>query len=152
MKGRKVVPLAIKKMKGTARKHHKKVKKADDPVMVPPPYLPARAKEIFQDIYKKIDIIGYADASHSDMLGILALTLDEIEQLTEILKESGLSYQITNAAGEQLWKSRPEQKQRAESIRRAQSLLSEFCLSAGSAGKISIKSTKKEEDNPWSRF
>jgi len=151
LKGKKRTPLAVLKLKGTNRKHHGDAIPAADPTMVAPSYLPARAAEIFLEIYKKIDVIGYADNSHSDMLGLLSLTLHEIEQLTDTLKDS-LSYKITNASGDILWKARPEQRQRAEAIKRAQSLLSEFCLSAGSAGKINIKTKKNNEENAWAKF
>jgi len=152
MKGRKKTPAKVLQIRGTHRKsRHKEVTPADDTLMVPPGYLPARAAEIFLEIYKKIDVIGYADNSHSDMLGLLSLTLHEIEQLTDTLKDS-LSYKITNSSGDVLWKARPEQRQRAEAIKRAQSLLSEFCLSAGSAGKINIKTKKNNEENAWAKF
>ena len=152
MKGRKKTPAKVLQIRGTHRKsRHKDAIPAADTLMVPPGYLPARAKEIFQEIYEKINAVGYADASHSPMLGLLALTLDEIEQLTDTLKDS-LSYKITNASGDILWKARPEQRQRAEAIKRAQSLLSEFCLSAGSAGKINIKTKKNNEENAWAKF
>ncbi len=152
MKGRKKTPTKVLQIRGTHRKsRHKEVTPADDTLMVPPGYLPARAAEIFHEIYEKINAVGYADASHSAMLGLLALTLHEIEQLTDTLKDS-LSYKITNSAGDILWKARPEQRQRAEAIKRAQSLLSEFCLSAGSAGKINIKTKKNNEENDMAKF
>ena len=151
MKGKKRTPLAVLKLKGTNRKHHGDAIPAADPTMVAPSYLPARAAEIFLEIYKKIDVIGYADNSHSDMLGLLSLTLHEIEQLTDTLKDS-LSYKITNSAGDILWKARPEQRQRSECVKRAQSLLAEFGLSAGSCGKISIKTKNTEEADVWKKL
>jgi|GEM_PF-3403988 len=152
MKGRKKTPAKVLQIRGTHRKsRHKDAIPAADTLMVPPGYLPARAKEIFQEIYEKINAVGYADASHSPMLGLLALTLDEIEQLTDTLKDS-LSYKITNAAGDILWKARPEQRQRSECVKRAQSLLAEFGLSAGSCGKISIKTKNTEEADVWKKL
>lgn len=151
MKGRKPTPIQILKLKGTVRKErHKEPLPINDPTMLPPAYLPPRAKAIFMELFRSLEIVGASNACHSDMLGLCALSLYEVETLTEKLKTE-LSYQVTNAAGDKLWKARPEQKQRAEAIKRAQSLLSEFGLSASSCGKITIK-PKEKENNQWKQF
>lgn len=151
-KGRKKTPANLKVLKGTYRKDRdNETTGSGSPVMVPPYFLSCRAKEIFNGLYQKIKAMSYSDNSHSDMLGLLALTLEEVELLTETLKDKSLSYETISTAGEKVHKARPEVKQRADAIRRSQSLLSEFGLSATAQGKIAFKKTQKT-DNPFDEF
>ena len=149
MKGRKTLPTNLKVIKGTyrpCRDDKKNTKGSGDSVMVPPEYLSARAKEVFNGLYLKIDSLKYSESSHSDMLGLLAMTLEEIEILSETLNGE-MSYKTISVTGEEVHKARPEVKLRSDAARRAQSLLAEFGLSSASSSKVTAK--KEKPKNEW---
>jgi P27 family predicted phage terminase small subunit len=153
-KGRKKIPASIHKLKGTfdASRHSETPGNENrDPAMVPPDYLPCRAKEIFNELYRIIESLGYSDSSHSNMLALTAITLGEVETLSGALKDKPLSYQTQSTTGDIVWKAMPQVKQRSDAIRRAQSLLAEFGLSASSMNKVS-KITGKQAFNPFEQF
>jgi len=153
-KGRKKIPANIHKLKGTfdpSRHSETPGNENLDTAMVPPNFLSDRAKAIFNELYLIIETLGYSDNSHSNMLALCAITLQEIEVLSEALNGMPLSYKTQSTTGETLWKAMPQVKQRSDAIRRAQSLLAEFGLSASSMAKIS-KSTDKQTFNPFADF
>ena len=144
--GRKNKPAAQKIIQGTFRMDRDN---KDAPIVsldLPraPAWLNKRACEIFGTLTARISNMGYATASHTEMLSILAMRLSEIEECSEIIEFEGLTYESKTTKGEYKVVSRPEVAMRSEAARHAQSLLAEFGLSAASMNKIVVPPKPKE--------
>lgn len=157
--GRKPKPVNVLKLQGTYRPHrHDKSKEQGsdiDTCMIPPEHLSERAREIFNGLYQKLLDINGANTNYTDMLGLAAVTLEEVELLTKSIDKNGCSYMIVNAAGEELLKANPEVKLRADAIRRSQQLLNEFGLSGSSSmklGTIKQNTTENSSFDEWDKF
>ena len=144
MAGRKRTPDHLKLVKGTAQKcrMNDKAPPANTGTAQPPDWLSARAAEIFAQI--SATLLGMGIASPDDMhaLALLSARLEEVEQLTAIIEDTGRTY-ISNG----LVKARPEVAMRAEAMRHAQSLLAEFGLTPSARSKVSAG--KPPEANPF---
>lgn len=118
----------------------------------PPAILSDRAQEIFRDLTKICHGMGMASADHGAMQALLAMRLEEVEILYDLINDPsvGRVYVTTNMMGDRTFKSRPEVAQMNAAMRHAQSLLSEFGLSPASVGKVSRSPEKPS--NPFAAF
>lgn len=116
----------------------------------PSRYLCPAAKKIFRELARRLQAQQYASDDHRRMLGLAAMRLHEVEELTKVLDEKGYSYETIGTKGQLMIKTRPEVLQRSDAARHAQSLLAEFGLSPSSAGKVKVP--KKEKESKWSEF
>jgi P27 family predicted phage terminase small subunit len=158
-KGRKQKPHNLKVLQGTDRPDRTN---PDAPVAPgdlprPPSYLSRRACEWFGTIRARIETMGYASSAHTEMLALVAMRIDEIEELNEDIKKNGHTYESCRVVGtgddavEQVMiKANPAVSQRNEAMRHLQSLLAEFGLSPATMSKIRVP--KKDEGNAWEGF
>ena len=145
MAGRKAKPSHLKMVQGHAG--HRPINKAEptsDPKLPEPPQtLSARAKEIFLEVRERLIILGYASASHTEGLALLANRLEEVERCNEKLQGS-LTYDTCNSVGETVYKPYPEVDIRNQAARHAHSLLAEFGLTPAAATKIVVPGKQKK--------
>ena len=153
MAGRKPLPDYIHEARGTDRPDRKRDRPATstDPPR-PPRWLGKEAKRIFRQIARRLEEMRVASASHTEMLALAAMRLAEVEMYTRQLDELGSStYETEGTMGQKLVKVRPEVALRSQAARHAQSLLSEFGLSAASLNKVAARKDLKT-DNPFGRL
>ncbi len=112
-----------------------------------PDWLSARAKEIFALYATRLNEMGYASASHTEALALLAMRQDEVETHTRVIDKEGTSYKTKSVAGQKILKPRPEVAMRSEAARHLQSLLAEFGLSPSAATKIVVP--RRQMKNPF---
>lgn len=151
--GRKIIPIEIKKAKGTHRPHRDKITPPpSDKKPTPPSWLNKRAKQIFRHLVDhRLSDIGMASRTYTEGIALLASRQEEAERYTKILDESGYVYAAINSYGEKVVKVRPEIALRREAMRHVHSLLAEFGLTGASAQKIG-KPKEKKQKNEFSVF
>lgn len=105
----------------------------------PPAILSDRAQDIFRAITGICRGMGMASADHTAMQMVLAMRLEEVEILYDLVNDPsvGRVYITTNMMGDKVFKSRPEVAQMNAAMRHVQSLLAEFGLSPAAVGKVS---------------
>lgn len=118
----------------------------------PPAILSDRAQEIFRQITGIIRGMGMASSDHVSMQMVLAMRLEEIEILYDLVNDPSIGrvYITTNTMGDRSYKSRPEVAQLNSAMRHVQSLLAEFGLSPAAVGKVS-RSPEMPQD-PFAKF
>ena len=148
MKGRKTIPIGIKKVKGTLKKHRvKNVPDPSDKKPTPPAWLNKRAKQIFWHMLTRLDDIGLASATHTEALATLCSRMEEVERFDKVLNDEGYYYDAKNSLGFEVKKEHPAAKLREKAIRHVHSLLTEFGLTPASIQKVgSGKSKPKGND------
>ena len=152
MKGRKVVPMGIKKAKGTYRKDRdKNAPEPSDKKPIPPSWLNKRAKQIFHHMRKRLDDIGLGSRTYTEALAALSSRMEEVERFDKILNEEGSFYESKNSLGFEVIKEHPAAKLREKAIRHVHSLLTEFGLTGASAQKIGT-GKKKPKSNDFEDF
>lgn len=152
--GRPRKPDHLKVVSGTAQPCRMN-KNAPTPALAepePPAILNDRAQEIFRSITAICRGMGMASADHTAMQMLLAMRLEEIETLYDLINDPsvGRVYVTTNTMGDKSFKSRPEVAQMNAAMRHAQSLLAEFGLSPAAVGKVSR--APERPANPFSKF
>lgn len=139
--GRPRKPDHLKIVAGTAQpcRMNKNAPKPSARDPEPPEFLNHRAQEIFRSLTGILKGMGVSSADHVDMLMMLAMRLEEIELLYDLVNDPSIGrvYITTNTMGDKSFKSRPEVAQLNNAMRHAQSLLSEFGLSPSAVGKVS---------------
>jgi len=110
-----------------------------------PAYLSKRATEIFGRLVGRLDSQKLASSSHTEMLGLAAMRLAEVEALTELLESEGVSYETKTISGERMVKARPEVAMRSEAARHAHALLVEFGQSPAAANKVTARNDAEED-------
>lgn len=156
-KGRKQKPEIQKVIQGTFRKdranENAPVPSADLPRA--PSWLSKRACEIFGVLTARIQAMGYASASHTEALSLVAMRLAEVEEYTDIIAEEGPTYTsikvMTAEDGSKvesiLKKANPAVSMRSEAARHAQSLLAEFGLTPASVGKVGAQKQDEKKSS-----
>lgn len=141
--GRKVLPMEIKKAKGTFQAcRHKGTPETSDKKPVPPSWLTPRAKQIFHLLSKRLG--DRATATYTEVQALCASRMDEAERFDKILNEASYVYITANSFGDQVMKPRPEVAMRKEAMRHVQSLLAELGLTATAAHKVGATQEKKK--------
>lgn len=146
--GRKVIPIVIKKAKGTHEKHRdKKTPKFSKDIAQAPSYLNKRATEIFNHLVeKRLKDLGLASASHTEIIANLAKRMERLEVIDAFIDKYGVSYETQTEKGETIFRPRPEAAMQKELARHVHALLCEFGLTPASAGKVT--GFKDEEKDP----
>jgi P27 family predicted phage terminase small subunit len=112
-----------------------------------PDYLNARAKEIFALYATRLNEMGYASASHTEALALIAIRQDEVERYTKLIDEKGSSYKTKSATGQTIFKARPEVAMRSEALRHLDSMQGNFGLNPSAATKIVVP--RRQKKNPF---
>lgn len=148
MTGRKVVPINVKKARGTYRKDRdKNAPKPSVSKPSPPSWLNKRAKQIFHLMVKRLSQIGLDSSTYTEAIALLASRMEEVERFDKMLnedKENGYVYKTTNSFGDPILKEHPAVRLREKAARHVHSLLTEFGLTGASAQKVG--STPKDGD------
>ena len=135
--GRKVIPMEIKKVKGTYFKDR-------DPGTLPPspdrPVSPemlnARAKEIFDTLTQRLSDTGRATDTFTEIQALCAMRLEEVEHLSGIIRVMGMFYVVTNRNGEEAIRKHPAVEFRETALRHAHGLLAELALTHVASQKV----------------
>ncbi len=149
MKGRKTYP--FKALKGTERKNQTNHEAPTPESAVPcaPAHISARAAEWFGRITSRLEAMGCASASHTEMLALLARRLAEIEHYDELIEQHGAVYEVATKEGSVL-KGNPAVRMKSDAMRHAHSLLVEFGLSLAAISKVKVP--EKKQDSAWKDF
>ena len=150
MKGRKPTPTHLKVIKGNPgrRPLNRREPVAATALPEPPDWIGAEARDCFLSLRETLQELGYASASHTHALTLLAIQLTMVKQCSRILDEQGLTYTRTNTQGALVSVPRPEVAIRDAAAKQAQSLLAEFGLTPASASRIVVPS--KQRNNAFS--
>lgn len=148
----KPLPKALKLLRGTNRPDR------DNPEAPTPdaalPELPVGTKpEVaawFAVLRGRLEAIGCASASHTEMLIMAARRLAEVDECDIAIELYGAVYETRNQQGGLVIKSNPAVAQRSEAMRHAHALLAEFGLSLSSVNKVKVP--QKTPKSGWSGF
>lgn len=148
--GRKVVPINIKKAKGTYRPcREKEVTPPSTSKPIPPVWLNPRAKQIFRHMVKRLGVIGLASATYTEAIALLSSRMEEVERFDKMLNdgnENGYVYKTTNSYGDDVLKEHPAVALREKAARHVHALLVEFGLTGASAQKVGTKKETKKKN------
>jgi P27 family predicted phage terminase small subunit len=154
--GRKVIPIDIKKAKGTYQPcRDREVAPPSNKKPVPPSWLNARAKQIFHNMVKRLAEIHLDSATYTEAIALLSSRLEEVERFDKILNEgmpieiedpetkekkmvmsNGYVYSTHNSYGDAILKENPAVALREKAFRHVHTLLTEFGLTGASAQKV----------------
>jgi P27 family predicted phage terminase small subunit len=149
---RRIVPRELKILKGTYRKDRDKNSpppSKDTPV--PPSWLNKRGKTIFRLITRRLTELNLASRSFTEMIGLLASRLEEIERYSALLDAEGASFGGASRDGTEYFKPRPEAQLRERAMIHAQKLLVEFGLSPTAIMRVVAAKEEKPKKNPFER-
>lgn len=153
MRGRKPKPDNVVTFLGNPgkRPRSKARPKTDKDLPRAPAYLTKRATEIFGRLVGRLDIQRLASSSHTEMLGLAAMRLAEVEECSEVIERDGSTYEAVTVSGSVMIKARPEVAMRSEAARHAHALLVEFGQSPSAANKVTARCEDDKQD-PAERF
>ena len=153
MAGRKRIPDRLKVIRGTAQKSrmNPRAPKAKKELPEAPTWFNRREKQLFGVLVDRLDAMGYASSSYTEMLALTAAALAEWETLSKLIRKDGTQYETTNTNGDTAFRPVPAVAQRADAMRRAQSLLAEFGLGPSASGKVSVPKGDKDA-NPFAEL
>lgn len=141
--GRKVLPIEIKKAKGTYQAcRDKGTPKTSDKKPVPPSWLTPRAKQIFHLLSKRLG--DRATATYTEVQALCASRMHEVEMFDKVLNEASYVFMTVDSFGNDVIKARPEVSMRKEAMRHVQSLLAELGLTMTAAHKVGAAQEKKK--------
>lgn len=143
MAGRKVLPIEIKKAKGTYQAcRDKGAPDVSNKKPVPPSWLTPRAKQIFHLLSKRLG--DRATATYTEVQALCASRMDEVEMFDKVLNEASYIFMTVDSFGNDVIKARPEVSMRKEAMRHVQSLLAELGLTMTAAHKVGAAQEKKK--------
>ena len=150
---RKPKPTHIKEVTGTARPDRTNPEEptSEDSLPRAPTWLSHEATEYFTRLASRLEAMGYASSSHTEMLALAADALADVEAADAEIRQQGASYPTTNTMGDVMYRAHPAVARKSDAVRRAQSLLAEFGLSPSSATKVGGGGSG-ENKNPFSQF
>ena len=145
---KRVIPMEIKKAKGTYRKDRDtNPPPASKGKPNPPGWLNPDAKKKFRLITKRLDELGMASSSYTEMIAMLASRLEEVERLSKYLDAEGMSFNGVTRDGSDYFKPRPEVLMRDQAMKHAHKLLVEFGLSSSAIQRVGTPKTNKKKSN-----
>lgn len=148
MKGRKLIPIPIKKAKGTYRKDRdRKSPTPSDRKPIAPSRLNKRAKQIFWHMTGRLNEIGLATRTHTEAIAELAMWMEEEERFNAILNDGEHLrhfYKTKDTAGNDIWKQHPAVMLRDKAANMVHKYLTEFGLTAASSQKVGVKPDRKK--------
>ena len=153
MRGRKVIPIEIKKAKGTHQPcRDKDVPEPSEKKPLPPKWLNTRAKMIFRHMTRRLEDLNLATRSHTEALALLSSRMEEVEKFDKLLNTGGgYTYKTKTTAGETVIKEHPACKLREKAANHVHKLLVEFGLTPASAQKVGTPK-KKDKSNEFTGF
>lgn len=157
MRGRKVIPIDMKKAKGTNRKcREREAPKTTQKRSFAPSWLNKRAKQIFWHISKnRLSDWGFDSATYTEMIAQIAFHKERVERFSKYLEDNGETYIYKKVIGKdaegnaiisETEKARPQVYFLKEADRRYTSLLTEFGLSPAAVQKVGAKKETKKSN------
>mgnify|MGYP001136654560 CR=1 FL=1 len=148
MQGRKVIPINIKKAKGTYQAcRDRKVPLPSPKKPIPPTRLNKRAKQIFHLYVKRLSIYNLDSRTFTEAIAYGAEAAEKDERFGKILEAQGALYATLDSQGQKVVRVRPEVKMQDEARKEAWKFLIEFGLTGTSAQKMgTMKSGKKRNE------
>lgn len=151
MPGRKVIPIPIKKAKGTYQKcRDRNPPPPSSKKPLPPGWLNKRAKQIFWHMCGRLGELGLASRTYTEAIALLACRMEEVERFDKMLNdagENGYVYKTTNSFGDDILKEHPAVKLREKAAKHVHALLVEFGLTAAAAQKVGTPKEKKKKND-----
>ncbi|MCW7545429.1 MULTISPECIES: P27 family phage terminase small subunit [Aurantimonas] len=147
--GRPRKPTHLKVVSGTAQKCRMNPDEPQAEVGTPQPadWLSERATVIFFETCASMERMGTLSLEWGNVIADYASCVEEVEITTGIIEDLGRTYTTTTAAGDTMFRPRPEVAMRSDAMKRAQSLRAELGL--GPAAKSRVSASKRNEDNPF---
>ncbi len=145
-KGAKRKPTKVKRLKGTERPSRVNPDEPtpDDALPQAPGGLEPEELAWFQIIVGRLDSIGVASATDSELITMIARRLADIDRASEILNTEGSIIESFNPKTQQtLVRAHPANGLRNEAMRHLQALLAECGLTPASRSKVSAKPKQK---------
>ena len=136
--GRKPTEPAVRKLRGTDRadRHDKGTgTPAATGAMVAPLHLSDHAQLLFGSIAKVLEEQGRASPHYSEIVGLLALRLEQVQRYQAVLEMEGDTYEAKTAHGHMIRK-RPEVQMLSDALRHTHSLLSELMITPATALRL----------------
>jgi len=146
--GRKIIPIQIKKLKGTYQAcRDRKVPKPSKKKPLPPSNLNKRAKQIFHQFVKTLAIYGLDSRTFTKAIAMAAQDSETDERLGKIIEDQGALYATLNSQGQKNVKVRPEVGMQKEARKGVWKFLTEFGLTGTAAQKMGpLKNSKKKNE------
>jgi len=146
------LPVKIKKLKGTLRKH-REVKNEISSHCIPrkPANLSKGATRYWNTLCNRLSIIGSIDVVDDIAISILAESLAEYEEMTRFLSENGRVYEFKNHKNEISLRTRPEIKIQSDLWNRIFQLFREYGLTHKSRNNITPNPLIQTE-NVWTNL
>ena len=143
MAGRKIVPIEIKKLKGTYRKcRDRNPPPSSKGRPTAPAWLNTAAKRKFGIVVRRLDDLSMASSSYTEAIALLASRLEEVERHTALLEVEGFLLDE---------RAHPAVKLREQAMLHAHKLLVEFGLTAAAIQKVAAQKKEKQVKNPFER-
>jgi P27 family predicted phage terminase small subunit len=143
MAGRKIIPIELKKLRGTYRKDRdRKPPASSKGKPTAPAWLNTRAKRKFGIIVRRLDDLTMASSSYTECIALLASRLEETERHTATLEAEG--YLLDE-------KIHPVAKLRELAMNHSHKLLVEFGLTASAIQRVGAVKKEAKKKNPFER-
>lgn len=151
MRGRKPTPSNVTLLRGNPSKRKRpKPAPTSQGRVVAPPYLSPRGRRIFSNLVRRMKAARLWSIEHSDMAGLAALRLQEVEELSRLLETGSAEVITKNVRDQPMIRGRPAVAMRDSAVRSAMALLSELGLSPTAAGRIAR--IDQADDDPLGRL
>ena len=139
--GRKRKPDALKLVEGTFTNHRANpdAPVATDSKPTPPTWLEAAAVPHFETLVARLDEIGVASETDTEVIALAATRLAEIEACSRYIKARGRTVKTAVRGGGFNTRSSPVVGQRSDAMRHLQSLLAEFGLTPAARSRVTAK-------------
>ena len=148
--GRNILPMEVKKAKGTYQACRDKGQpEVSDKKPYPPSNMTKRGKMFFHLLTKRLG--NRATASYTEIQALCAARLEEIEEYDKTLAKEGNTFMTSNSFGDSIVKEHPACALREKALRHAQSLLVELGLTHISGLKFGA-GKKDEKKNDFEGF
>jgi P27 family predicted phage terminase small subunit len=143
MAGRKRIPDHLKIIKGTAQKcrMNPDAPVCDDELPRPPAWLSRDAVEHFAVLRTRIEGLGIASRTDTELLAVAAERMAEIDECGKLIADEGRLVQSGT-----MIRTNPAVSQRNEAFRHLQSLLAEFGLTPSARAKIVVPKPKEKKN------
>ena len=143
MPGRKIIPIELKKLRGTYRKDRdRKPPPSSKGKPTAPAWLNTAAKRKFGIVVRRLDALSMASNTYTEAISLLASRLEEVERHTALLEVEG--YLLEE-------KPHPAVKLREMAMNHSHKLLVEFGLTAAAIQKVGAKKKEEKKKNPFER-
>jgi hypothetical protein len=108
--------------------------------------------EWFGIIKARVAPLGLASETFTEVMGLLAIRMAEIDDLETFIAEHGRTYTTKTQSGDTMFRPRPEVAMLNDARRHAQSLAAEFGLTPATISKVNAGGKSEKNNNPFAKF